>query len=196
MTPDDRKAFAEVVIGFAELKGRKLSSASIELYWRSLQHWPIAAFRSAAEQLVRTCEFMPSPFHFEQLRKAGRPTPGEAWERARRASGTAIQCGQLTHNGTCGDELIDRAVRAIGGYGVIAMTDTDKLSFLERRFAEHYDAIRDADDIREAVPQIAYSQIMSKLLDATQTAPRQPNRRVCERDSIRETNPMRSESVV
>ena len=38
MTPDDRKAFAEVVIGLAELKGRKLSSVSIELYWRSLQH--------------------------------------------------------------------------------------------------------------------------------------------------------------
>ena len=183
MTPDDRKAFAEVIIGFAELKGRKLSSASIELYWRSLQHWPIAAFRSAAEQLIRTCEFMPGPKDFEDLRKAGRPTPGEAWERARRASGTAIQCGRITHNGTCGDELIDRAVRAIGGYGVIAMTDTDKLPFLERRFAEHYDAIRDADDVREAVPQIAYSQITSKLLDATQTASIHPNRQEVRVDS-------------
>lgn len=163
MTPDDRKAFAEVVIGLAELKGRKLSSASIELYWRSLQHWPIAAFRSAAEQLIRTCEFMPGPKDFEDLRKAGRPTPGEAWERARRASGTAIQCGRITHNGTCGDELIDRAVRAIGGYGAIAMTDTDKLPFLERRFAEHYESIRDADDVREAVPQIAYPQTKPKL---------------------------------
>ena len=183
MTPDDRKAFAEVVIGFAELKGRKLSSASIELYWRSLQHWPIAAFRSAAEQLIRTCEFMPGPKDFEDLRKAGRPTPGEAWERARRASGTAIQCGRITQNGTCGDELIDRAARAIGGYGVIAMTDTDKLPFLERRFAEHYDTIRDADDTREAVPQIAYSQITSKLLDATQTASIHPTRQEVRVDS-------------
>ena len=157
MTPDDRLPFIETVIGFAELKGKTLSAPALELYWRCLQHWPLDAFRAAAEQLVLTCKFMPEPKDFEDLRKAGRPTAPEAWERARRASGTAIQCGQVTHNGSCGDELIDRAVRGIGGYGVIAMTDTDKLPFLERRFAEHYATIQDADDTREAVPQIAYS---------------------------------------
>lgn len=157
MTPADRHAFIEVVIGFAEIKGRTLSAPALELYWRSLQHWPLDAFRAAAEQLVRTCKFMPGPDDFENLRKAGRATTGEAWERARKASGTAIQCGQVTNNGTCGDELIDRAVRAMGGYGAIAMCETDKLTFLERRFAEHYGQIQDAEDIREAVPQVAYS---------------------------------------
>lgn len=163
MTPTDRQAFIEVVIGFAEIKGRTLSVPALELYWRSLQHWPIDAFRAAAEQLVRTCKFMPGPDDFENLRKAGRATSGEAWERARKASGSAIQCGQVTHNGTCGDELIDRSVRAIGGYGAIAMCDTDKLPFLERRFAEHYEQIQGVEDVREAVPQVAYSGDRPKL---------------------------------
>lgn len=157
MTPDDRKTFVEVVVGFAELKGKQLSAQALELYWRALRHWPLEDFRAAAEQLLRTCEWMPIPKDFEDLRKAGRPTAGEAWELARKAAGSAIQCGYVTHNGTCGDEQIDRVVRAIGGYGAIAMSDIDKLPFLERRFAEHYASIQDVDDVREAVPQIAHS---------------------------------------
>jgi hypothetical protein len=163
MTPKDYDDFCTVVVGFAELKGRSLSAAAIELYWRSMQRWNLEDFKVAAERLVLTSDFMPGPKEFEDLRKAGRATAGEAWERARKASGTAIQCGQLTHNGSCGDELIDRAVRGIGGYGVIAMCETDKLPFLERRFADHYGQIQDAEDVREAVPQIAYASDTPRL---------------------------------
>ncbi len=155
MTPTDYDDFCAVVIGFAELKGKSLSSPAIELYWRAMQDWTLGDFKLAAEQLLRTSEWMPTPKEFEDLRRSGRPTSGEAWEKARAACGSAIQCGQVTHNGACGDVLIDRAVRAIGGYGVIAMCDRDKLGFLERRFAEHYESIRDAEDVRAAVPQIA-----------------------------------------
>jgi hypothetical protein len=150
----DRKDFAEIVLGFAELKGKQLSAPAVELYWRSMQHWPLEAFREAAEQLLRTCEWMPTPKDFEDLRKAGRPTAGEAWERARKAAGSAIVCGQVTHNGTSGDPFIDAVVRAIGGFGQIAMCETGKLHFLERRFADHFASMLEAADTRDAVPQI------------------------------------------
>jgi hypothetical protein len=163
MIPADYDRFCEVVIGFAELKGKSLSSPAIELYWRAMQNWSLEDFMSAAEQLLRTSDWMPTPKEFEDLRKAGRPTAGEAFERARQACGSAIQCGQVTHNGTCGDPLIDRAVRAIGGYGVIAMCDRDKLHFLEKRFAEHYESMQDADDTREAVPQIAAAEYAKRV---------------------------------
>ena len=155
MTPDDREPFLEVVIGFAELKGKALSAPALGLYWNAMQDWSLADFRTAANHLIRSSEFMPTPKDFEDLRKAGRPTAGEAWTRARMACGSAIQCGQVTAGGTCGDEFIDRVVRAVGGYGAIAMCDTDKLHFLERRFAEHFETMQDACDVRDAVPQIA-----------------------------------------
>src|SRR6186713_1042196 len=82
-------------------------------------------------------------------KQGGQQSAKHGSEPAKRVA--PIQCGQITHNGTCGDELIDRAVRAIGGYGVIAMCDRDKLAFLERRFAEHYADIESVDDVREAV---------------------------------------------
>ena len=176
MRPQDRQPFLEIVLGFAELKGRTLSVPALELYWRAMRHWSIEDFKAAADQLLRTCKWMPEPKDFEDLRKAARPTAGEAWERARKASGTAIVCGQVTHNGSCGDALIDRAVRAIGGYGVIAMSETSKLPFLERRFAEHYESIQDADEVREALPQIA-GPCMTKLIGGPVAGAAQENAR-------------------
>ncbi len=171
MTPDDREPFLEVVIGFAELKGKALSAPALELYWNSMQDWSMTDFRAAANHLVRACEFMPTPKDFEDLRRAGRPTAGESWTLALKHCGSAIQCGQVTNNGTCGDEFIDRVVRAIGGYGAIAMCDTGKLHFLERRFAEHFEALQDAGDVRASVPRIAAqgrlngATSMAKLLE-------------------------------
>jgi hypothetical protein len=158
MTPTDRKKFLEVVVGFAELKGKQLSAPALELYWRSLQHWALADFLAAAEQLIRTCEFMPLPKDFEDLRKAGRLTSGEAWAKAVAACGTSHSAIGYTNGGSCGDRFVDRVVRAIGGYKAIAMCDSEKLHFLERRFADHFESMRDADDVREDVPQIAFAR--------------------------------------
>lgn len=154
MNAEDRISFAEVVIGFAELKGKQLSAPAIELYWNAMQHWTLADFRAAANHLLRTCEFMPTPKDFEDLRKAGRMTSGEAWLRAV-ACCTSARIPGGHQGGTSGDSLIDRAVRAIGGYGAIAMCDLDKLPFMERRFCEHYAEMEDVGDTRESVPQIA-----------------------------------------
>lgn len=157
MTSDDRRKFLEVIIGFAELKGKQLSAPALELYWRSLQHWPLEDFLGGAEHLIRTREFMPLPKDFEDLRKAGRETAGEAWARAVANCGSCHSAMGYTNGGTCGDKFVDRVVRAIGGYKAIAMCDSDKLHFLERRFAEHFETIQDAEDVREDVPQIAFN---------------------------------------
>ena len=79
MTPDDRRPCLEIVIGFAELKGKKLSTPALELYWTAMQAWDLQDFRAAANHLLKTCEFMPTPKDFEDLRKAGRMKAGEAW---------------------------------------------------------------------------------------------------------------------
>jgi len=158
MIQSDFEAFSEIVLGFAELKGKVLSKAGIKLYWNSMQHWSIEDFRRAANQLVRTCAWVPSPKEFEDLRKAAFPTGAEAWDMARKASGS---CRELTRagaffgkGGTCGDELIDRAVAGIGGYAVIAMSTIEQMPFLEKRFCEHYKMLMDVEGTREALPQL------------------------------------------
>lgn len=153
----DYEKFTEVIVGFAELKGKQLSPAAVELYWRAMQHWPIDEFRRAAEHLLRTCAFMPTPKDFEDLRKAGRETAAEAWERARRFA-DSLYSPTGYRDGEIGDYAIDMAVQSLGGYPAIAMCDVDKLHFLERRFAERFEELSDAEETRNRLPQIASPQ--------------------------------------
>lgn len=150
MTPTDKAEFGRIVIGLSAIKpGKTLTPEGIKLYWLALQHWSIEDFRQAARHLACAVEFMPNPFHFEQLRKAGKPTAGEAFAKAlEHASSSAYRSGPL------GDPLIDAAVQALGGYIVIAMCDEDKTPFLERRFAEHYETMQDARGTRESLPAL------------------------------------------
>ncbi len=155
MLPADRIAFASVLNGLAAVKpGAKLTPEALEIWWQAFQHWTIEQFRQAAAHLVRTCEFMPNPFHFEQFLKSNRPTSGEAWARVREL----VRAGESTS----GDALIDSAVRALGGYRALGMTHSDQMQFLERRFAEHYESIGEAERTREALPALMRSAL-SKL---------------------------------
>lgn len=151
MTIDDYEAFCEIVIAFAELKGRKLSAPAIELYWRAMQHWTIEDFRAAAEHLLRTCEWMPLPSHFEALRKSSNPTAAEAWERV------LEHCKGRYRDGSGVDDggPIDRAVAGIGGYRAIAFHDSEKAHFLQREFAQRMRELEDVDAVRVALPHFA-----------------------------------------
>lgn len=159
MIDADFDAFAAVVGGFAELKGRVLSANAVRLYWATMRdHWDLADFKAAAEQLLRSCAFMPTPKDFEDLRKAGRMTAGEAWalvlDHAR---------GHCKLAGDIDDPVLQGALRAIGGMHAVQMSETDKTHFLERRFCEHYETIEDAEEIREAVPQLAATPLHARL---------------------------------
>lgn len=149
----DREAFLEIVVGFAELKGKSLSAPALELYWNSMQHWSLAEFKTAANQLLRTCAFMPVPKDFEDLRKAGRETAGEIFAGLRQwlqysPTGYTLQAST--------PRAIASALGAIGGPHAYAMARADQMQFLERRFCEHYDDISGAEETRQAVPQLAF----------------------------------------
>ena len=162
MTPGDYDAFCEVVLGFAQLKGRPLAAATIELYWRAMQGWSIEAFRDAAEVLLRRCEWMPTPKDFEDLRRSATERDGvDAWEVARRAARSAIALGRVREDVTSGDALVDRAVATIGGYGAIALCDTAWLHALERRFLQAYAEVREVAEIRAALPHFADRGVLS-----------------------------------
>lgn len=161
MQPTDRKKFLEIVVGFAELKGKALSAPALELYWNSMQGWSIEDFSQAAQHLVRSCEFMPTPKDFEDLKRAGNPTAAEAWAAARKALQWTVN-GYVEKPGT--DPLVSQALRSIGGANALAMCETGKLHFLERRFCEHYEALQDAAEVRDAVPQIAGPDSVPRLI--------------------------------
>lgn len=144
MTLDDFSEFSNVVRGFAELKGRELSAPALKLYFRALMHWSLDDFKRAAELLLRTCEFMPTPKDFEDLRKTGEPTADEAWAIV--LSGAKLPLGSR----------MARAANTLGGQASIRREDTERtLPFTRNKFCEAYDVLTKVDPVREAVPQIA-----------------------------------------
>jgi len=144
----DKPEFARILTGLAAIKpGGKLTRDALEIWWAAMQPWTMEDFRAAAAHLAREVEFMPNPHHFEKLRKAARRTSGEAFALARQC-----WCGGGT---STGDEVVDRVVRMLGGYRLLGLMPSDQVHFVERRFAQHYDALTDADDSRGALPQLS-----------------------------------------
>lgn len=150
MQAADFARFKAIITGMAELYQRELSGPLLDAYWISLTDWDLAEFEVAAGQLMKTSEFMPRPVAFNQLRKAGRPTAGESWAEV-------LNCARRGLPLPC-DETLRRAVAAIGGIRTVMMSDVEKTPFLERRFVEHFESIADAQEIREAVPEIAFDR--------------------------------------
>lgn len=151
MTPADEPAFVKILMALASQKpGKPLAPEGIELFWLAMQDWTLDEFRAAAARLVKTVEFMPNPYHFEQLRKAGQETPGEAFARARQILKRLSPREYSGHDS--GDPKLDASIRACGGYEALAMCTTENIGFFERRFAEHFEAIRDAGETRRALP--------------------------------------------
>lgn len=150
MQTDDFPRFHAVMQGMAKLYERDLDRVLLDVYWLALGSWSLAQFEQAAGHLMATSRFMPRPADFTDLRRASRPTAGEAFARAlKHAASSAYRSGPL------GDAVIDAAVAALGGYGVIAMSDDEGVRFLERRFAEHYGAIAEVEAVRDALPSVA-----------------------------------------
>lgn len=162
MQNSDKPQFLAVLNGLASVKpGAKLTPESLDVWWASFADWTIEEFRSAAAHLAKSQEFFPNPFHFEQLRKATRLAAGEAFHKAMQI---ARHCSRY-ERATSGDPVIDAAAQACGGYFAMGMQETEKLGFLERRFAEHYSAIEDREETRQALPQLAGSFGLAKLVN-------------------------------
>lgn len=150
MIQADYDAFCEIVVGFAEIKGKSLSAPAIKIYWQSMQHWSLAEFRAAAQHLLRTCAFMPTPKDFEDLRKAGKPTASEAWDLVLQHCKGAYREGA----GLDGGGPIDTAVSGLGGYRALAFHDSEKLHFMQRQFAERFEEADDVMSTRQRLPAI------------------------------------------
>lgn len=160
MTEAEKPAFVAVLNGLASIKpGAKLTPEAYEGWWLALSDWPLDEFRAAAIHLAKNCEFMPNPFHFEQLRKAGGMTAAEAFDKARQIVRSKWQSELLTYQS--GDARLDAAIRACGGYEALAMCTTENVGFFERRFAEHFETITDAEVTRDALPAIAGGKRLS-----------------------------------
>jgi hypothetical protein len=153
MYPSDKPKFVATLVGLAAIKGRELTDEAIDLWWLSMAPWSIEDFTAAAAHLIGACQFMPTPYDFEQLRKAGELTAGEAWERV--LSGAKLEPGSRAY----------RAAQIVGGQYAVRHADVERdLPFIQKRFQEAYADLSDVDGVRQALPQIAVMDEPKRLM--------------------------------
>jgi len=144
--PVDRAEFARTLTGLAAIKpNAKLTPEALDIWWNAMSDWSLDEFRSAATHLARSVEYMPNPYHFEQLRKAHQMTAGEAWA-------IAVDHARGAYRSIAAPAEVERTVRAMGGWQIIARSNTEALHFLERRFVQTFNDLDVATDQRAALP--------------------------------------------
>lgn len=148
MQADDYQRFRAVLAAIAKLYERELDGPLLDVYWLALRDWSLADFEQAAGHLVARSRFMPRPADFTEIRKAGAMTAGEAWAIAVQHARGAWRSGPAVAD-------VERAVRALGGWPVLANATLQGLQYLEPRFGKAFDELQDRNEIREALPQIA-----------------------------------------
>lgn len=150
---------ARILVSLAEVKpGGKITPESLELWYSAMSAWAIEEFRAAAQYLMLHEEYFPNPWHFQQLRKAQRMTPGEAWVIALQH----VKSGAY-HAGPAIPE-VERAVQALGGWKIIAWSTIDALPFTEKRFALHYEQLADVAETRQELPALAHDNPVRALI--------------------------------
>lgn len=154
MQPTDYPKFKSIMSGMGRLFGTDMDTVLLDAYWLALKGWELAEFESAASHLMANSEFMPKPAAFTKLRKAGDNTAGEAFARARQIVRSLNPREMISHRS--GDPNLDKAVRACGGYEALAMCTSENIGFFERRFAEHYETISDAEEVRDELPMLTF----------------------------------------
>lgn len=151
MIDSDKIEFARILSGLAEIRSKPLSKEAMSMYWLALSDWSMDEFRQAAKHLLSHSQFMPTPYDFEQLRKeVSNETAGEAWEQVR----SAIRHRHHS-DATSINPKIDKIVRQMGGYTALGMTDSDQMTWREKRFFELWETESDAQEVRQALPLLA-----------------------------------------
>lgn len=152
MRDEEKPEFVKILMGLAAIKpgGGMLTKESYEIWWSAMRGWDLSDFRAAASHLASTVEFMPSPYQFNQLKKAEEFTDGEAWAIALRA------CRDWRNPDKLPTGRIAAAIRSIGGWKSLAMADSEKDNpHLERRFKKAYEEIGEVEAIRVALPHFS-----------------------------------------
>lgn len=146
MLPTEREDFVKALNALATMKPgvAKLTREQIGIWWHAMEAWSLNDFKAACAHLVKSMEFMPSPYHFERLRRAGDLTGPEAWTMV--LNGVALEPGSR----------IARAAAAVGGQYHVRHADLSRdVPHIQRRFLEAYEELSDVDFVRSALPQIA-----------------------------------------
>ena len=138
MRNDDKAEFAKRLYEMfkAFRKADEFDDDTVAIWWNRLhQDFAIEDFKVAATEMEKISKFLPVIANFFELKRLAEAySETDAWGDVLEH----LRSGAYRRRGI-GDDKIDRAVRAMGGYRALAMRNEDDLTIWGfKRFREHY----------------------------------------------------------
>lgn len=112
MTPDDRPAFAELMLGIGEAYGEAVSDARMEIYFAALADLSLDRLRQSATVHVRASKFFP---RVSELRDALEGSPEDRAEMAWNAALQMVRHVGYWQEPTWTDPVMERAAIELFG---------------------------------------------------------------------------------
>ena len=136
---NDRREFAELITGIAEVYGKPMSKAGMRLWWSALERFSDDEVNQALNDHVQDAErgqFMPKPSDI--VRKI-EGTPGDAANAAWAKVEDALRRVGGGPSWVFDDPKIHRAIQQIGGVAALSNCPTERdLTFLREQFCKRY----------------------------------------------------------
>jgi len=142
---DDRPEFLRIMNGLASVFGGQITPEALDVWWGAFGGWSVDQFKHAAGAAVTRCKFMPRPADLFDVRRAARPTAGEAWEIA----------------GKGRDAIADKAFSIATQGRYFGHIPYDEHPWIQKRFIEVYEQLAEVEDARDAAPQLAAPEWMT-----------------------------------
>lgn len=144
----DKMKFAQIMAALAEVfdSGRETTALKTEIYFKSLQQFPIEEIEKACSKLIvsRVTASFPKPAEIIELMKPVRNEAQidkcEAWGMVM----SGLECGIIPR-----DAQIQETVRRLGGWTWLQDKSYDDLHWIEKRFMEHFGQIVESDEYRK-----------------------------------------------
>ena len=138
MQQADLPEFSYLMLSVGKIYGKTLSKECIELFWLSLQVYPIESVRFALQQHVgnqQAGQFFPKPADVLRMLHAGAESQAHhAWDSVIAALGHTGMYGDVRFD----DPLVAVILRDIGGWMRLCRSQAADLPFKQKQFLHRY----------------------------------------------------------
>lgn len=125
---------------------RSPTSQTTAAYWMALSHLDDTTFGESVTRCLRECTFFPRPAEILERAEAALTTAGLLPEDAETVWNRVAEVARSWHPAkgptTWINEDIDRALRDVGGFRTVALSDDNDVRFIRKDFLARYSAYR------------------------------------------------------
>jgi len=135
MTETDKKKFAEIMVGLAEIFNAEMSKTRLKLYFGALQDLNVDEFEAAANRIARELKFFPKPAEIREM------ALGQTRDRALQAWVTVedtVQKHDYYDTVSFGDRAINAAICAGWGDWAKFCDDGREKEWVQKDFERLY----------------------------------------------------------